>query len=140
TGFDYTLTVTNNGPSDNVGGFSVADTLPAGTVFDGPASDNRCALAAGVVTCTRAGGLANGGTDTFTVHVNVPASVADGTVLKNTADVSSNGTTDPVSADDHSNEIDTTVHARADLAVTKSGPTDVNAGTGFDYTLTVTNN
>src|SRR5438128_5013674 len=27
---DYTLTITNNGPSDNAGGFTVSATLPAG--------------------------------------------------------------------------------------------------------------
>ena len=32
-GFDYTLTVTNNGPSAQTGGFSVTDTLPAGLTF-----------------------------------------------------------------------------------------------------------
>src|SRR3989442_461880 len=34
----------------------------------------------------------------------------------------------------------TTVTASADLAITKTGPAQVDAGTSFSYTLTVTNN
>ncbi len=58
----YLLTVQNNGPSDTVGPIVVTDAVPAGTTFvsaDGPGWD--CALATGQVTCTRAAGLAAGG-------------------------------------------------------------------------------
>ena len=38
-GFDYTIKVHNNGPSDNTGGFTVSDTLPAGLTFETTGSD-----------------------------------------------------------------------------------------------------
>src|SRR5204862_68478 len=41
-GFDYSLTVTNNGPSTHTGGITVTDTLPAGTIFQASGSDLDC--------------------------------------------------------------------------------------------------
>ena len=41
-GFDYSLTVTNQGPSDNVGGFTLSDMLPAGLTFEASGSDLAC--------------------------------------------------------------------------------------------------
>ena len=47
--FSYVYTVTNNGPSDHNGDFTVTDTLPAGFVFQ---SGSGCGAIGQVVTCT----------------------------------------------------------------------------------------
>src|SRR5439155_139921 len=61
-GFDYTLTVTNNGPSSHTGNLSAYDTLPTGTTFQSTGSSSECTAALQVVTCTRSVTLAVGGT------------------------------------------------------------------------------
>src|SRR5205085_565793 len=82
--------------------------------------------------------LAAGASATFTVTMHVNASVPDGTLLRNTATVSS-GTTDPIPGNDTSTAT-STVNARADLAVIKTGPATIIAGTDVTYTISVSNN
>ena len=74
----YSLTITNNGPSD-VTGVTVTDTLPAGVTFDSAASTPGCAEALGVVTCT-VGNLANGASTTITIVVKVDPAAPLGTI------------------------------------------------------------
>ena len=64
-GFDYTLTVTNNGPSDNTGGFTITDALPAGTTFHAAGSDLRCSATGQSLSCSNSTGLASGDSDSF---------------------------------------------------------------------------
>src|SRR5205823_129447 len=94
------------------------------------------------VSFTNTTGLANGSTQSFTIHVTLASSAAVGSVLHDSATVASNGTADANSANDTSNTVDTTVQASADLAITKAGPATAVAGNpaGFDYVLTITNN
>jgi uncharacterized repeat protein (TIGR01451 family) len=141
-GFDYTLTVTNNGPLDNVGGFTVTDVLPTGSTFDPTSSTTGASVNGQTITYTNSTGLTNGAQQTFTIHVTVASTVADGTVLQDTATVATNGTVDSNTSNNTSNTVDTTVQAPADLSIAKSGPATAIAGAaaGFDYTLTVTNN
>ena len=49
TNLTYTITVSNLGPSDSAG-FTVTDTVPAGTTF--VSASAGCANSAGTVTCT----------------------------------------------------------------------------------------
>src|SRR5207248_8491824 len=74
TDFDYTVTVTNTGPSD-AGSFSVSDTLPAGLT-----RVSGCSAVGQLVTCSSAG-LAVGASQVFTSRVHVSASAADGSVV-----------------------------------------------------------
>jgi uncharacterized repeat protein (TIGR01451 family) len=138
SGYDYTLTVTNNGPSTVFGGFSVSDTLPAGVSFG---SGTGCVAAGQLVTCSSADFLGMGDQKVFTVHVTLDSTVPAGSVVTNTAVVTSDGTPDPTPTNDRST-ITTTVAASADLSVVKTGPATATAGdpSGYDYTLTVTNN
>jgi uncharacterized repeat protein (TIGR01451 family) len=138
----YTVTVTNNGPSD-AANVSLSDTLPADTTFvsatqnSGPAFS--CGTPAsggtGTITCT-IDPLLTGQTATFTFVFHV--STTAGNSIANTADVTTT-TGDPNSGNDSSTSTATVV-VEADVAVVKNGPTSIEAGTDITYDLTVTNN
>jgi len=115
-GFDYSLTVTNQGPSDNVGGFVLSDMLPVGLSFQSSGSDAACSAVGQLVTCT-GGALALGAARSFTIHVTLAAGAPVGSSLHNTASVTSSGTTDANPANDTSNQVTTTVVTAADLSV-----------------------
>ena len=130
----YTLTITNNGPSD-AAGVVATDTLPGSVIFvSAIPSQGSCAQAAGVVTCPL-GTIANGGTATITIVVTT---TIDG-LITDTAVVSAS-TFDPVPANNTASQ-STTVTASADLAITKTdGVASISAGTSTTYTITVRNN
>jgi uncharacterized repeat protein (TIGR01451 family) len=137
----YTITVANAGPS-NAAGASLSDTLPAGTTFvslpavAGWSCTTPSVGAGGTVSCSNPSFAA--GSAVFTLTVAVDPSTAAGTVLSNTATVSS-ATTDP-NPGNGSATATTTVGASADLSVTKvDTPDPVTAGTNLTYTITVTN-
>ncbi|MBK5258594.1 MAG: ExeM/NucH family extracellular endonuclease [Thermoanaerobaculia bacterium] len=137
----YTITVTNAGPSD-AAGVSFSDTLPAGTTFVSLSSPGgwSCTTpavgAGGTVSCSNLS-LAVGNA-VFTLTVAVMPSTATGTVLSNTATVSS-ATSDPNTGNESDTET-TTVAASADLSVTKvDTPDPVTAGNNLTYTITLTN-
>src|SRR5205807_526162 len=52
TGFDYTLTVTNLGPSNNTGGFTVTDVLPSGLTFQSATSTAGASVNGQTITYT----------------------------------------------------------------------------------------
>jgi uncharacterized repeat protein (TIGR01451 family) len=139
-GFDYTLTVHNAGPADNVTGFAVSDTLTATLTFQSLGSDVRCVAAGQVVTCTNLAGLASGVDDSFIVHVTLLATVDAGTLLSNTATVVTSGTIDPDPSNDASTLVITVVED-VDLSVTKafSSATITSGGASGTFTITVTN-
>jgi uncharacterized repeat protein (TIGR01451 family)/LPXTG-motif cell wall-anchored protein len=132
----YTLTVTNNGPSD-ADNLSVADTLPAGVTFVSVTGGGwTCSNTGNVsVACTRLALAAGSSAPVITVVVTAPAQAGS---LTNTASVGST-TTDPDPSNNLSS-VTTGVTASADLAITKSGAASVVAGSNLPYSLTVTNN
>jgi len=134
----YQLTVSNTGPSDAVG-VVVTDTVPVSTTFAG--ASPACVESGGVVTCAL-GTLGAGERASVWIEVRVDAGVAGGTILTNSAGVSSD-TTDPDPTDDTTSE-ETTVYQAAgnptDLAIGKvAWPDPVVAGEVLTYTLVVTN-
>jgi uncharacterized repeat protein (TIGR01451 family) len=141
---DYVITVTNSGP-DPATNAVFNDTLANSETFvsvvknSGPAAN--CfpppAGPGGTVSCTIPI-LSNGASAQFTITVAISPSTPDGTVITNTATASSDAA-DSNSANNTSSA-STTVSASADLAVTKSGPASVVAGTNVTYTINVTNN
>ena len=139
----YTLTATNNGPSD-AQSVVVTDTLPSGLTFSGavPSQGSPCSQATGTVTCNL-GDLPAGSKATVLINVTVNPSTS-GTV-SNTGTVAS-PTPDP----DLSNNTDTIVTpvtltpvppvVSADMAITKIGaPNPVFNGNALTYTLSVVN-
>ncbi|MEM7052158.1 MAG: CHRD domain-containing protein [Acidobacteriota bacterium] len=129
----YTLTVTNNGPSDSSGA-TISDPLPAGTTF--VSSPDGCGEAGGTVTCP-VGALASGASTSVAFTVTIGASVTGS--LSNTATVTANES-DPTSGNDSATEA-TAVTASADLALSKDDDLGTAvAGGEIGYLLAVTNN
>ena len=93
----YTLTVTNNGPSDSTGG-TITDVLPAGLTF--VSSTSGCTEAGGTVTCSF-GALANGANTVLTFVARLDPGQAK--TIVNTAIVSANET-DPNSSNNSASE------------------------------------
>lgn len=141
----YVITVTNGG-TDFAQDVAFFDALPAGTTFvqvaqnSGPtASCGGPAVGTnGTVSCSM-GLMAPNTSAQFTITVNVGASVPSGTVLSNTATVSSSTTGDP-NPNNNSSNAQTTVTTQFDIVPTKNGPATIIAGNDITYTISVTNN
>lgn len=99
----YILSVTNTGP-DPATVVSLADVLPPSGFFFTSASPG-CAQAAGTVTCSL-GNLAVGQTSTRTITGTIDCSLANGTVLVNTASAASRAV-DPDPTDSADTEMTT---------------------------------
>ena len=141
TNLTYTITVNNSGPSDALTA-TLADTLPAGTTFislSSPAGwscTTPAVGAGGTINCSAAT-LAPGNA-VFMLVVNVDASVADGTIITNTATVAS--PTESNGANNDGVATTTVGTGSADLSVTKTdSPDPVTPGENLTYTITVTN-
>ncbi len=156
TNLTYTLTVTNNGPS-NAQNVLVKDALPQGVSIVSATSNDpgfTCQLDVppGTVSCTKTTLIApavnppplivpQGGSNTATITIvgRVAPGVANGTVLSNSATVSS-ATQDLVQGNNTSNTVNTTVNTEAAVAIVKTdNPDPVVAGTNLTYSITVTN-
>jgi uncharacterized repeat protein (TIGR01451 family) len=110
------------------GSFQVQQT--AGPTF-------TCTPGAGTVTCTIAS-LAVGTNATFTIIFQTPPSAANGSIISNTATVTSS-TTDSNPAN-NSSTTNTTVDTSADLSVAQLGPSFAAPGTDVVYQVFVRNN
>jgi uncharacterized repeat protein (TIGR01451 family) len=123
----YPIMVHNAGPSD-AQSVTTSDTLPAGTTLvsfvqnTGPANG---------------GTLPAGGTETFTLIVNVNANTASGATISNTANVTST-TTDP-NLTNNASTVTTSISTLADVSIVKTGPAATVAGGDVTYAITVNN-
>jgi|GEM_PF-4456966 len=129
----YILPVKNNGPAD-AQGVVINDTLPGGVTYQ--SGSPGCSANGMIVSCDL-GTMTVGDivTTTITVKVNQDTSgpIANtATVLTQSSDPDSSNNTDVAS---------TTVTAKADLAISKSGTPDIVAiGGTVNYTLAIDNN
>ena len=138
TNVTYTITVQNAGPSD-AASVSFTDTLPAGTTFVSESQTSgptfTCTTGA-TVSCSIAS-LAAGASAAFNITVALSGSLTNGTIVSNTATVSS--TTADSNPGNNTSTAPTTVSANADLSVTKSGPTSTPSNTNVTYTVVAAN-
>ena len=139
----YTVVVKNNGAA-TAGTVAFSEAIPANTTFVSatpiPSSGWSCSVLSGTLTCSNAT-LASGASTSFAVVLQVTAGTPSGTVITDTANVSST-TTDP---NPNNNAATATVvvatAGQADLSVTSSAtPNPVTGGNNITYTQTVTNN
>ena len=135
----YTITVANAGP-DPAANVHFDDMLPSSTTFvslqqnSGPSAScvTPAVGAIGMVSCGIDELLQNASA-TFTLVVHV----GNASALTNSA----TATTDSFDSDpsNDTGSVDTVVTPSADLAVVKSGPATIAAGTDITYTVTATN-
>jgi uncharacterized repeat protein (TIGR01451 family)/fimbrial isopeptide formation D2 family protein len=144
TNASWDLSVGNNGPDTATGPFTVTDPLPAGTGYVSATGTGwSCGYdpVAGAVTCTRSNPgdtLAKGATfPTITITASIPASVTDGTAIRNTATVTG-GSYDP-NPDNNSSSSTTPTSNSADLTISKTGPANLTPGGNTTYTINVSN-
>jgi len=138
----YTQTVTNNGPAAATGA-AFSEATPTNTTFQsvlapaGWTCTTPAVGATGTVNCTDGSSLSSGSSADIVVVVNVPSTVAIGTITA-TSTVSAT-TSDPNSAN-NSTTVTTSVNVICDLSVTNSGtPSPVTAGNNITFTQVITN-
>jgi uncharacterized repeat protein (TIGR01451 family) len=141
TTLGYTIEVVNGGP-DDAATLEVTDPVPTGTTFvsltspAGWSCTTPAVGATGTVSCTNAL-LANGASASFGLVVAVDSGVPAGTVLSNTATVTTE-TADDTS--DNSATATTTVGVAADYNLTLTdAPDPVAAGGVLTYTAVASN-
>lgn len=139
----FVMTATNNGAREAVD-MQVVDTLPPGTelISTTPSTGGTCANADAsgtvTVTCLWSGVTPSGQSHQLLIVVRVALGTPAGTVLTNTAVVSSQ-TNDPRPANNTATST-STVTGPAGLMITKTGPAFTQPGARIAYTLVVTNN
>lgn len=137
---DFTIEVTNNGPSD-ASTFTMTDVLPAGmTYVNGTGTGVTCTNAGQTVTCSYGPTISAGQTVAITLTVEVDADLTGGSTLNNSASVSS-ATPDPDMSNNTGGPDTVTIDSSADLEITKTHSTpDFTAGNNESYNLAVKNN
>jgi uncharacterized repeat protein (TIGR01451 family) len=131
--FTYTVSVTNFGPS-SASGVVVTDALPVGVTF---VSTTGGGVNSGGSVSWALGTLVSGQVSNVTLTVKAPANGS----ITNLAKVSS-PTLDTNAVNNTSVPVVTAtvpLAQSADLSATKTGPSNVFAGTNFNYTISVTN-
>ena len=143
TNATYTITLANNGPSA-AQGVVLSDLLPSGSTFvsitqTGGSDAFTFAQSGGTVTETAAAGIASGSTDTFTLVVSAPSTLAPGAAFSDTASVTTS-MADPNSANNTATVTGSIVGPPADVAIVMTGTSGATEGDNVTYTMTVTNN
>lgn len=134
----YTLTVTNDGPSD-VSSFTITDTLDFNLTYQS-ATGATCGAVGQVVTCT-GGAITSGNQAVVDIVVTVNASATTGTTIANTAEVTPPADVNDPDMSNNDSTVNNTVDVSADLSITKAHTGNFTAGADTnDFTIEVTNN
>ncbi len=145
TDVTYTIVFTNAGPDDAASG-TWTDLLPGTMTFisltQNSGTPMNCTTpsggSGGTVSCTNSP-VAAGESASFTLVTHIPAGTPAGTTYSNVATISGgNGNDDPNPENDSSQS--GLVVSNVDIAMTKTGPPSVTAGSNVSYTITITNN
>ncbi len=137
----YTITITNNGPA-TASNVALADAFPSGLTVLSQTQVSGLGL---TLTNTSAqisdtiASMPSGASAVIQVQVQVAAGETIGTVLSDTANVSTSSV-DPVSTNNSATAATTVETNVADVAVANSAAALVNTGSNVTYTITVTNN
>lgn len=141
----WTLSVTNNGPSDSVASaddpITVVDTLPSEVTFVATTGDGwDCSHVEGIVTCDRITTLAAGASaPDITINVDIDPSAGPGSIT-NAATVSPGETNDPVPANNTDTDpVTITEDVELTIAKTTTGANPVLAGETTEFSIVVTN-
>jgi uncharacterized repeat protein (TIGR01451 family) len=142
TDITYTITLTNNGPS-NAASVAFTDVVPANTTFvaesqtTGPtfSCTKPSVGGTGTVNCTIASLAPGSATFSITVHINPGAA---GATLSNTASATTS-TTDPNPLN-NSSTFPTIVTGSADVSIVKTAAAAAPTGSSLTYNINVTNN
>lgn len=143
----YSITVSNVGSGPTTGPITVVDQLPPGITYSSVSGAGwSCAAgpvtpAGQTVTCAHAGPLAPGGSLTLNLTVNVGTAdeLPDGGLVKNCADVNTEGDANPQNDDDCDETTVVNEQQPPDLAIEKSHVGDFEYGQSGTYSITVTN-
>ncbi len=137
TSTTYSITLTNNGPTDEPAGVVLTDQIPPGTSASENESD--CGLAATTFTCTTTVALASGTSVVYRLTLAIDAAYPS-TTLVNTAGITSSPIADPNPANNTATDTDTVNAVIAELSVVKTDSADpVQPGDTFSYTIAATN-
>jgi uncharacterized repeat protein (TIGR01451 family) len=146
----YTLTAVNNGPSDAIG-VRVTDNIPDGirvvsATLNGTsitippsASDTNPSNPDDLIF--NVGNLASGASlNTLQIVAAILPATPAGSLINSAVISTTDGSSADSSASNNASSITTTITSQNDVAITKSGPNTVQAGTSLSYVLNVTNN
>ncbi|TBR08366.1 MAG: DUF11 domain-containing protein [Candidatus Nitrosotenuis sp.] len=133
----YTITVTNDGPSD-ADHIIITDNLPSGVTFNAPTSSPECSFDSqnNNVVCHLTNPVPPGESHIVTMNVTVNSSTTG--TLTNTATVTSDST-DPNQGNNQANADPVDVISITDLSLSKTGPVNTVAGRIITYNLSVVN-
>src|SRR5215212_2565923 len=142
TNVSYSITVTNNGPTD-AATVTLTDAVPSQMTFFSGSQDSGPAFvcsfpslgSGGTISCTGALPIATP-TATFTFTFRVRDEVGPSTAITNTANVSSPTDPNPLN---NTSSVTTTTPASSDLFVTKTGPAQAADDTDFTYNVSIQN-
>ena len=142
TDITYTVTLTNNGPS-NAASVALNDAVPANTTFVSESQTTGATFSCttppvggtGTVNCTIASFAPGSATFSITVHIN-PGAV--GAVISNTANATTS-TTDSTPGNNTSTVL-TNATGSADVSIVKTAAAAASTGSNLTYNINVTNN